>query len=223
MTVMRHRGTILLTGFGPFPGMPENESARFVQKLSNLAARRFSAHRITARVLPTEWQRGLEMVTALYARERPKVAVHFGVSSNAKGFVLERVGRNTQDLLLDAKGVLPPGPNVVDGGPPTAVPTWPADEIFERLKQQAIPVEQSDDAGAYLCNALVYRTALLAAASEVPMTTGFAHIPPVIPAPTVRKKGVAHSGTFDLEVALAGGLEIIRVCLGRPPPARPMV
>ncbi len=64
---------------------------------------------------------------------------------------------------------------------------------------------------------------MLAAASELPIAMGFVHIPVRIPPPTVRKKGELHSGAFDLEVALAGGLEIIRVCLGRPPPARPMV
>lgn len=223
MAAMRHRGTILLTGFGPFPGRPENESGRFVSKLANLAARRFSAHRITARVLPTEWIRSIDMAVALYARERPKVALHFGVSPLATGFVLERMGHNRSDLRIDAAGTLPPGAHVLEGGPETAEATWPIDDIFERLRQQSLPVKLSSDAGGYVCNALTYRAALLAAASELPIAMGFVHIPVHIPPPTVRKRGEAHSGTFDLEVALAGGLEIIRVCLGRPPPARPMV
>src|SRR3990172_12967156 len=48
------RPTILLTGFGPFPGIAKNASALLAAKLGRLAASRFRAHRGGGKVLPPE-------------------------------------------------------------------------------------------------------------------------------------------------------------------------
>jgi pyroglutamyl-peptidase len=216
---MRQRSTILLTGFGPFPGVPENSSALFASKLAHLAARWFPGHRVVGRVLPTEWEAAPVHLMRLYTREQPKVALHFGVSERATGFVIETLARNVRGLAADAKGGTAGGPSVADGGPATLAARVPALDIVERLGALDLPACLSDDAGTYLCNAVLYQSLTLAAKNGA--AAGFVHIPtrlgPQSEATPVSKR---REGPLHWEGALEGGLEIVRVCLGRPPPAR---
>lgn len=209
----------MLTGFGPFPGVPQNVSERFVAKLAHLAARRFSAHRVVARILPTEWERAPARLETLYERERPKLVLHFGVSSDADAYVLEHVAHNVCRPAEDAAGALPPDRVVVQGGADTLVAKLPAEDIVERLRALHVPVRMSEDAGGYLCNAILYRSLLIASRRGRPEAVGFFHIPNAIP-PALGKTRETGVARFDWGTALIGGLEIIRTCLGRPPPRR---
>ena len=218
---MRHRSTILLTGFGPFPGVADNVSARFVPKLADLAARRFPGHRVVSRLLPTEWATAPERLAAWYAREKPRLALHFGVSARAKGFVVETLARNASCAREDAAGALPHAPCLVEDGPEALEVRLPARAIVTRLTALGLPAEVSGDAGDYLCNAVLYTSLLICAAPGQTAAAGFIHIPTTL---ARREKGtpsVEDGGALDWEGALAGGLEIIRTCLGRPAPARP--
>jgi pyroglutamyl-peptidase len=193
--------TILLTGFGPFPGVPVNASARLVPRLAEIAARRFRGHRVVAKILPTDWAAGPARLRKLYARERPMVALHFGVSAQAAGFVIETRARNERSSTPDAAGALPPSAYVCDAGPAELRTLLPARTVVARLGVLDIPASLSDDAGSYLCNAILYEAVSLARTASPQVITGFVHIP-------------TH---LEWDGALRGGLEIIRVCLGRPP------
>lgn len=217
---MRQRDTILLTGFGPFPGVAENASQRFVPKLAHLAARRFSAHRVVSRILPTEWERAPGRLKTLYERERPKLVLHFGVSSKATCFVIETQAHNLCRSAEDAVGALPSDTHIVRGGPATHATHVPAEEIKRRLAALRVPAELSDDAGGYLCNAIFYHSLLLAGQGEQPATVGFFHIPQEIQPALLKSRADPKAMRFDWGTALIGGLEIIRTCLGRPPPSR---
>lgn len=217
---MRRRDTILLTGFGPFPGVAENASQRFVPKLGHLAARRFSAHRVVARILPTEWDRAPARLEDLYTRERPKLVLHFGVSPHADAFVIETLAHNTCKAAEDAAGSLPRDSAVVRNGPETLTARLPVAEIVRRLHGLKVPAVASEDAGSYLCNALLYRSLLFAEQIAEPDGVGFFHIPHVIPPALLKSRADPNVMRFDWGTALTGGLEIIRTCLGRPPPSR---
>jgi pyroglutamyl-peptidase len=216
---MRRRDTILLTGFGPFPGVDDNASERFVPKLAHLAARRFSAHRVVARILPTEWERGPARLATLYQRERPKLVLHFGVSANATAYVVETTARNSCSLAEDAVGAVPSDSVLERNGPDTREVPLPAADIVARLAALKIPATTSDDAGSYLCNAVLYRSLELAEEQEID-GVGFFHIPRVIPPALLKSKVERREMRFDWGSALLGGLEIVRTCLGRPPPSR---
>lgn len=217
---MRRRDTILLTGFGPFPGVPENASQRFVPKLAHLAARRFSAHRVVARILPTEWERAPQRLQTLYERERPKLVLHFGVSASASSYVIEMRARNTRKSLEDASGALPRDEVVLRGGPDTLAARLPAHDITTRLAALSVPAVVSEDAGTYICNTLLYRSLLFAEEIEQPDAVGFLHIPQTIAPALLKAQAIPGEMRFDWGTALIGGLEIIRTCLGRPPPSR---
>lgn len=216
---MRRRDTILLTGFGPFPGVSENASQRFVPKLGHLAARRFSAHRVVSRILPTEWERAPARLEALYERERPKLVLHFGISAEANAYVIETLAHNTRRAAEDATGALPRDSAVMHGGPETLAARLPVADIAQRLHALRIPAVTSDDAGSYLCNAVLYRSLICAEQISEPEAVGFFHIPQVIPPALLKSRADPNAMRFDWGTALIGGLEIIRTCLGRPPPS----
>lgn len=217
---MRRRDTILLTGFGPFPGVGENASQRLVSKLAHLAARRFSAHRVVARILPTEWERAPARLEDLYHRERPKLVLHFGVSPQATSYVIETQAHNACKSAADAAGALPRDSAVVRGGPDTLPARFPSGEIVQRLLALKVPAVTSTDAGRYLCNAILYRSLVCAEQIVEPDAVGFLHIPHVIPPALLKSRADPDALRFDWGTALIGGLEIIRTCLGRPPPSR---
>ena len=197
-----HRNTILLTGFGPFPGVAENATAKLIPDLGRLTRRAFPAHRIVTGILPTEWQAAPARLKALIRRTRPTLVLHFGVAREAKGFRIETTARNQCRQADDARGAGPADVCLVASGPPQLPVTIPTRDIVRALKQQGLAADLSRDAGGYLCNAVLYHSLAAAAEAESPRMTGFIHIPAEIPGPHIA-----------CEEALAGGLELIRVCL----------
>lgn len=219
---MRGATTILITGFGPFPGVPENVSALFAVKLAHLAARRFRGRRVVSRVLPTEWEAAPRRLIELYRRERPHLALHFGVSEGAHGFAVEMMANNLASPSPDAAGLLPLFPKLAPDGPAVLASPIPAPEIVARLTGLGLPARLSEDAGTYLCNAVLY-TGLLSASRAGRTRTGFIHIPARLLEPHATGAGPRQKRTAAAPLAwdgaLLGGLEIIRACLGLPPPA----
>jgi len=79
---------VLLTGFGPFPGVPDNPSARLVEALA--AAPPIHDCDVHSRVFPTEWETVAALAPALHETLQPQVIVHLGVSERSKTFRIER-------------------------------------------------------------------------------------------------------------------------------------
>lgn len=211
-TMPPHRPAILITGFGPFPGVPVNASATLARRLGAVAARRFPRKRIVTEVIATEWAAAPRQIARLYAVEQPVLAVHFGVSREAKGFVIETVARNACRPSADAAGKAPES-SVVSACDPDVLPTaLPAQNIVERLRALAIPAIESTDAGGYLCNTVMFHALCQARAMPQPARAGFIHIPADIP-------DAGDDGVFDWPMALAGGLEILRTCLALTAPS----
>lgn len=172
---------ILLTGFGPFPGVAENVSADLVRALAQKARQVFPACEIHAEILTTAWREAPSRVRDLMLSLKPRLALHFGVSRQALGFQLEEVASNQCRLDLDATGCGPETPLLDAAGPGQRPAQLPLQAIAERLEAEGLPVSFSQDAGGYLCNAVLYHS--LAAAERlrdfhgVPAHSGFIHIP----------------------------------------------
>jgi pyrrolidone-carboxylate peptidase len=139
----------------------------------------------------------------------PDVALHFGVSSRARGFELETIAHNVANGAPDEAGGVPGGAQVIPGGPARRRSTFPAREIMARLHQLRLPCRISRDAGRYLCNATLYRSLHLAAGLGRQRVIGFVHIP------TTFLEGASaasslHGLTF--QDAVTGGLAILEAC-----------
>jgi pyroglutamyl-peptidase len=177
----RPRPKILVSGFGPFPGMPFNASAALAASLAHnpdLASSRVVFH---SGLLPTAWSGGPERAARLILELQPDAILHFGVASSASGFQIETRAANEARGAADCDGCLPEGYYVRRGGPPVLHTTLPAGLMFRRLKQAGVPVAMSQDAGRYLCNAVLYNSLLLASSLPHRPLAGFIHIPSLPP------------------------------------------
>ena len=206
------RRTILLTGFGPFPGVPHNVSGDLVRRVALAARQALPAYDVVARILPTEWHIAPTHVTDLIQELRPRLSLHFGVSNRAPGFVVETLARNAAGRM-DAAG-FGPDDDVLDPFGPTALPTGlPAGRIVARLHRMHLPAILSRDAGEYLCNAVFYASMRAQAALNPGARCGFIHLPTSI-------SSTPNRGLLCLDRATLGGLEIIDAALGRSPATR---
>lgn len=209
------RPIILLTGFGPFPSIPANATSVLVPHLAAAAADVFPGTTIVHEILPTEWSAGLARAGALYRQHRPALALHFGVSSRASGFEIETRGRNYCSASLDAAGLLPELDRLSPDGPEFLPASLPAAHIVQRLRRRGIPAALSRDAGGYLCNALLYRTAELTRSHPAPIRSGFIHLPSDLVNERNPSRGPMPGCRLDWRDVLQGGLEIITASLGR--------
>jgi pyroglutamyl-peptidase len=211
--VRRGRLTILITGFGPFPGTPVNATMQLVPELTVAARKRFPDLCVASEILKTEWQAAPSRLRALLAEATPDVALHFGVSKQARGFEIEARARNICSHALDASGALPDKTRLCDGDAPESLAAkLPVSSLLMRLRLLGVPAFASRDAGTYLCNALFYHSLDYARQHTRPVRIGFIHVPVALIA-----AGLARGGACPLswDQALAGGLEIIAACVGR--------
>ncbi|KAB2846910.1 MAG: pyroglutamyl-peptidase I [Hyphomicrobiaceae bacterium] len=200
---------LLITGFGPFPRIPVNASSRLALAIGRQARARMPDVEVTVSRLTTSWRAAPLELERLLVRLDPDIALHFGVSSGALGFLLETVARNEADGSPDALGGLPGTARLAADGPAKRRSTFPARQILARLHELQLPASISRDAGRYLCNATLYRSLELAATARRRRLTGFIHIPTSF-ADASGSASSLHRLTF--QNAVAGGLAIVAVC-----------
>jgi pyroglutamyl-peptidase len=208
------RTTVLITGFGPFPGVPVNATMTLVPELAHAAARLMPDVRFASEILATEWSAAPGRLEPLLAEVEPDLVLHFGVSSRARGFEIEARARNARAAAPDAAGALPEGISVHDGGTEYLRASLPVTHIVARLRRRGIPAFVSRDAGGYLCNATLYHS-LVRARALPGRRVGFIHLPATLGRPGSANRGRVGGRTLTWEQAHAGGLEILAACLGR--------
>lgn len=210
------RTTLLVTGFGPFPGVPVNATMRLLPELARAAGRHFPDVRLVAEILPTEWTAAPQSLDRLLAELVPDFALHFGVSSRARGFEIERRAQNLCSVQPDAAGVVPVSTLLSNDGTEHLAASVPVQHIVTRLRRRGIPAFASRDAGAYLCNATLYHS-LACGRNASGRRIGFVHIPASLARPGGANRGRTGACPLTWAQALDGALEILAVCLGRPP------
>jgi pyroglutamyl-peptidase len=209
--------TVLLTGFGPFPGVPVNATMRLVPELAARAARAFPDVRFAAEILATEWRTGPQRLADLVREIKPDLILHFGVSSRARGFEIEQRASNACQVTPDAAGALPAAACLSAGGADHLRATLPVAHLVQALRRRGIPAFASRDAGGYLCNAVLYHSLDLAAAdASDDRRVGFVHVPASLARPGGPNRGRTGACPLTWEQAFDGGLAIIAGCLGRP-------
>lgn len=195
------RPTVVLTGFGPFPGVRRNASASLVKRLAFKARIALPHYRFAAAVLPTEWTRAPGLLSELYERHEPTLALHFGVASNMRGFRIETEARNFCRMSPDAAGILPVLDCVCQDGAASLAATITVNSIVHHLEVQGFEAKLSDDAGGYLCNAVLYHSLVEARERGNRCKVGFIHVP-------------ADAKMRDIfDYAVPGALEILKFAL----------
>lgn len=195
------RPRVLITGFGPFPGVADNPSSWLVE---TLAAERQPApeFKLDAHILPTEWDNAA-LIQRLYEAVQPHVMIHFGVSEDTTGFRVERSAHNRMARQADARGATPTGRRIRASGPSRFDTPFPAAKLAAHLRRSGIAASTSRSAGAYLCNFLYYHSLDWAFRQETIPPVLFVHIPP----------WTKTRGAFSREALLHGADKTLRFVL----------
>lgn len=150
------RPRVLITGFGPFPGVADNPSGRLAEALvARSASLPCDLH---GHVLPTEWEAVAALAPHLHETLQPHVMLHFGVSPNAKSLRIEGSAHNHSAPRADAKGALPAMQQISPGGAARLDTSLPASTIAAALRVRGHAAVASRACGSYLCNFLYYRS-----------------------------------------------------------------
>jgi pyroglutamyl-peptidase len=175
---MAEAARVLVTGFEPFPGAPVNPTEWLVGALRDEPPAIGGIAAFRAEVLPVDYAKVGPCLSEIGRGFRPDIAIHFGLAAECSGFRLERVARNSfAGARADNAGALPE-PSAICEGPATLASTLPLAMIRERLEAAGLPVEWSDDAGAYLCNMVFTLSRAHACEGFTPKVSGFVHVPP---------------------------------------------
>lgn len=161
---------VLVTGFGPFPGVGRNPSGELLPALAGPGVRTL--------LLPVEYRGAADVLADALPRLRPGVALLFGVASSGTVVQVEGVARNHGSVgTPDVSGWAQGGRPLRDGAPDTYPASLPVEPLVAAVAATGRPVVASSDAGGYVCNATFYAALHVIATAGLPTRCGFVHVP----------------------------------------------
>ncbi len=171
--------TILVTGFGPFPGAPFNPTGPLVQRLARLRRPRLAEVKIVAHVFATSYAAVDRDLPRLLAKHKPAALLMFGLAPRARVLRIETRARNTVSLLPDAGGAALHRHAIATSGRSAIALPAPTRSLLAAVRASHVPAALSRDAGRYLCNYLAWRAAGAAGTNDGPRLAAFVHVPPI--------------------------------------------
>ena len=172
--------TILLTGFGPFPGAPFNPTAALVKRLARLRRPVLWDVRLVPHVFRTSYRAVDADLLPLLAELKPDALLMFGLAGRSSRLRVETRARNAVSALIcDAEGRPSPSVNIVPGGPAALPFGIPAAGLVAAAGKAGIKAALSRDAGRYLCNYLSWRAIETLGRPQGPKFAAFIHVPPL--------------------------------------------
>jgi pyroglutamyl-peptidase len=201
--------TLLITGFGPFPGVKLNPSERLATRIAGAPGWNRLGWRAEALIFPT----GYALVSSLIdtkAAERPAPAlvVMLGVAARERALRVELRAKNRVSTThRDASHAKPRGTCLAPGAETMRLGRSPALPALRALRLAGVPARLSRDAGRYVCNAAYWR--MLGA---MPKTTEmlFLHIP--LPAKAGTRKADPRPDMAAMTRAITA---LVRAMIGR--------
>jgi pyroglutamyl-peptidase len=176
--------TILITGFGPFPGAPFNPTGPLVARLARVKLPRT---KIVTHIFETSYKAVDRDLPKLLRRYKPDAILMFGLASRARIVRIETRAQNALAVLPDATGKIPKR-NAIAKAKPAAVPmALPSQLLLQAVRKAGVRARLSTDAGQYLCNYLCWHATEAATAKDGPQVAAFVHVP-LVPEKPVKKK-----------------------------------
>ncbi|MBI3705544.1 MAG: pyroglutamyl-peptidase I [Rhizobiales bacterium] len=169
--------TILLTGFGPFPGAPVNPTGPLVRALKR--STRQPSVKLVAHVFMTDYAAVDRDLPKLLKQHKPDALLMFGLATRARLLRVETLARNVVSVRPDVGGKTLQRRSIVPGARATMTMRAPARALLAALRKAQVPARLSRDAGDYLCNYLCWRATEAAARNNGPRLAAFIHIPPM--------------------------------------------
>ena len=192
---------LLITGFDPFGGETINPSWEAVRRLPD----RIGAFTLTKLQIPTEFDRGAEMILQAAREQNPDVILAIGQAGGRSGITPEVVAINLREAsIADNAGVQPQNAPVVPGGPDGYFTTVAVRDMVAAVRKKEIPSTLSYSAGAFVCNDVLYT--LLHHYAGTSTQVGFIHVPFL---PEQAKEGVASLPLEKIVTALTAAIEAL--------------
>ncbi len=198
--------TILVTGFGPFPGAPFNPTAALVARLARLRRPALADITIVPHVFATSYAAVDRELPKLVAKHRPDALLMFGLAPRTRFIRIETRARNALALLPDARGAKPRGRAIAAGEPHALTMPAPAVRLLAATRAAGLPAALSRDAGRYLCNYLCWQAA--SAAGKKLRIAAFVHVPNTNRKP-LRRRRPGKSRCFTLDDLTRAGARIL--------------
>jgi pyroglutamyl-peptidase len=202
--------TILLTGFGPFPGAPFNPTAPLVARLARLRRPVLAGVTIVPHVFATSYAAVDRELPRLIAKHRPDALLMFGLAPRARFIRIETRARNALALLPDVGRAQPRGRTIATGEPHALTMPAPAIRLFAAARAAGLPAALSRDAGRYLCNYLCWHAASAdrKGPNLGPRIAAFVHVPNTNRKP-VRRGRSGKNRRFTLDDLTQAGARIL--------------
>jgi len=165
--------TVLVTGFGPFPGAPRNPTGALVAKLLRRRRPALAGVTLIGHVFPTSYAAVDRELPNLLTRYAPDALLMFGLAARRQHLSIETRARNAVSALFpDAARSSGHHASIVAGGPP-ALPFGPhTRKLVSAARSRGVFAYLSRDAGHYVCNYLCWR-----ALEHGPKLAAFVHVP----------------------------------------------
>ena len=169
--------TILITGFGRFPGAPFNPRAALARAVARRRRPAFADVRRVVHIFETSYAAVDRDLPKLMTQHKPDIVLMFGLAGRTPFVRIETRARNARSVLFpDVTGYQPTTREIVPGRPPLRGAA-PFIRLLAAARARRTPTRLSRDAGRYLCNYVFWR-ALEASRSGTPLAQ-FVHVPPV--------------------------------------------
>lgn len=165
---------ILITGFTPFEGRAVNASWIAAR---SLVANHGTEHILHGLRIPVCWGQPRETLLPALERWHPHCIIAMGEGEKGQ-FKIETLARNQRKSRVDNAGNLPPNTQIDPLGPATRIGSAPCVALRDALSTAGFPIVVSTDAGAYLCEELLYNLEeQMATRAELKLVL-FVHLPP---------------------------------------------
>src|SRR5262245_34090182 len=194
--------TVLITGFGPFPGAPFNPTEGLVKRLGDRRRPAFADIERVAHVFRTSYAAVDAELPDLIARHEPDVLLMFGLAARTPHVRIETRARHaTTALVPDGGGRMLRRTGIRPGEAAALAGRAPFYKLVSAVRGARVPARLSHNAGAYLCN-YVYWRGIEAKTHKRPIPlVAFVHVPLVRRG--FRLDGYQHAVTVD-DLARAG-------------------
>ena len=169
---------LLVTGFGPYPGVAHNPTGVLARRIAADPRLRRCAVEAEAHVFEVSYATVARDLPRLLAELRPDAVLHLGLAPRERMIRIELRGENRRRMLHpDRSGAAPVRRRIEEDGPDLRLSRAPAEPLLRRLKNAGLPARLSRDAGAYLCNATLYASLGATETLRPAPPTVFIHLP----------------------------------------------
>ena len=172
--------TLLLTYFGPFPGVPVNPTVVLAEGAVRALNTARPDLRVVARELPVSYDGSSAALRAALQDVQPDALISLGVAVGRDVVSLEQVAINLDSAgIEDNDGDQRCDEPIAPDGQEAYFSSLPVRASFERLRAAGEPVEISYTAGTYVCNHVFYEGQRISRELGLSIPAGFVHVPAI--------------------------------------------